>query len=132
MPLISQSQAYLLILISIPLILYLSLKCYRVFIQMMKTRKPSLKILLKNFKEKIWMTFGLGVTFFGFYFLSIFFGSKLLTKEAALTLLFDAQKEPVYFIYLALFFFALLSISIYFVRMLIVYLYITRNKPERK
>lgn len=71
----------------------------------------------------MWMTVGLGIIFFGLYFLVIFFGATLNDSKMRLSIFFLLYKNPVRFVYLGLLTFALASTSIYLARVLIKYLY---------
>ena len=128
LPFITQDNLYILLSFITLICVYASFKSYKTFIWIIRTKKTPIKSLLNNFKQKMWMTLGLGFIFFGFYFVLIFSISQLMSKEDWLSLFFYMYKEPTYFIYLGLFLFAFLSLSIYFVRMFIKYLYTTRSK----
>jgi hypothetical protein len=95
---------------------------------LIKQKKYSPRPLFKNFREKMWMTIGLGILFFSFYLLIVLFSSSLISPQIGLNLFFLFYSHPTEFIYLGLFIFACMSLSIYLVRMLIKYLYTTRNK----
>lgn len=82
-------------------------------------RGCSFRRLVYGFREKMWMTIGLGVTFFGLYFVLIYYGTRLVNSSKKLDLFFLAYKNPVPFIYLGLGIFAMLSLSIYAVRVII-------------
>lgn len=87
----------------------------------------TVKTLLKDFNRKMWMTLYLGVTFFTFYFMLVTLGASFFRLWGS-KLLFLALKDPTPFIYLGLCVFAILSLSIYLVRMIIKYAYLTRGK----
>lgn len=91
-------------------------------------RRVAVNHLLKEFSQKMWMTAGLGIIFFGFYFLLVVFGSYYKDPVWRLNLFFFVYERPVLFIYLGLFVFAFISASIYGVRMVIKYLYNTKRK----
>lgn len=88
----------------------------------------SLRNLLNGFKAKMWMTFGLGIIFFSLYGIIVVLSPIFLSEDSALYLFFKAYQSPLPFIYAGLFLFACFSLSIYLVRMLIKYIYITRGK----
>ncbi|CUI17634.1 Conserved hypothetical membrane protein [Candidatus Protochlamydia naegleriophila] len=100
--------------------------CY--FIQIIRGKKYHIRPLFRDFKEKMWMTVGLGCLFFGLYLFLVLSGSVLINSEMGSNLFTLSYKNPIEFIYLGLFIFATLSLSIYLVRMMIKYLYITRSK----
>ncbi len=100
--------------------------CY--FIQIIKGKKYHIRPLFRDFKEKMWMTVGLGCLFFGLYLILVLSGSALINSEIGLSLFILSYNNPIEFIYLGLFTFAALSLCIYLVRMMIKYLYITRSK----
>ncbi len=89
----------------------------------------SLKVLLKDFKRKMWMTTCLGILFFGIYLLFVFAG-LYLTNHWESQLFFLLYRHPVEFIYGGLWLFAFLSLSIYLARMFIKYLFLTRGKDN--
>jgi hypothetical protein len=94
---------------------------------MIKEKKISLKPAFRGFREKIWMTFGLGVTFFGFYFILIYISSKLLTSQIGHNFFHLVYTYPTEFIYLGLFIFAIFTLSIYLVRMFIKYIFLSKS-----
>lgn len=87
----------------------------------------SFRALFKEFNRKMWMTFTLGLVFFSLYGLLVYWGSSF-ARQWGTVLLFAARENPLFFIYGGLTLFAFLSLSIYFVRMLIKYLYLTRGR----
>lgn len=93
-------------------------------------RPWSIKKLLIGFKAKMWMTFGLGLVFFSFYFLLVMLCSKYINTETGLALFFSAYRSPVLFIYGGLLLFACFSLTIYLVRMVIKYFFITRGRGD--
>lgn len=88
-----------------------------------KTRQLSPKILLKGFREKIWMTLGLGIFFFGLYISLVLFARILLSNQVKAQLFEMIYKAPLKFVQLGFFIFIGISLCIYLVRMLIKYLY---------
>ncbi len=76
----------------------------------------------------MWMTAGLGLLFFGFYTGAVVLGSLVLDSQVRLSIFFLVYKYPVISIYLGLLTFICISIGIYMARMMIKYLYNTRNK----
>lgn len=93
------------------------------------SRGWSLKVLFKDFNRKIWMTICLGIAFFGLYLLIVSL-SVYFIRPLGTDLLFLVYHNPVKFIYLGLWLFACFSLSIYLVRMVIKYFYLTRGKDS--
>jgi len=85
------------------------------------------KALFRDFNRKIWMTICLGIAFFGFYLLIVSL-SVYFIRPWGTDLFFLVYHDPVKFIYLGLCLFACLSWSIYLVRMVVKYFYLTRGK----
>lgn len=75
------------------------------------------------------MTLCLGSVFFAIYLL-IAIGSFYLLRPLGTDLFFLAYENPIEWIYLGLFLFALFSMGIYFVRMIIIYIFMTRGKDS--
>lgn len=97
--------------------------------ELIRKKKISvLSILFKEFRQKMWMTIGLGILFFGIYFMAIWIGSQLINSQMNTNFFMLMYRNPVYFIYLGLFLFACVSTSIYLVRMVIKYLHNTRHR----
>lgn len=94
---------------------------YFVGVVLGKTFSPG--VLLKGFRQKIWMTVGLGVFFFGCYTLTLFLSSFWITPETRFRIFTLLHEHVVAFIYLGLGFFSAISLSIYAIRLLIIYLY---------
>lgn len=91
-------------------------------------KKVAVNAIFKEFRQKMWMTLGLGIVFFGFYLLLVVFGSYYKDPSSRLNFFFFVYEHPVLFIYLGLFVFALISASIYAVRVVIKHLYNTKRK----
>jgi len=89
----------------------------------------SLQRLYYEFNRKIWMTLFLGMTFFGLYLGIVLLSAKFAQPFAAKILVL-ARQHPKEFVYGGLCVFALLSLSIYFTRMIIKYFYLTRGKDS--
>ncbi len=119
----------LTVILSCFLLIGLSLTAWKKFL-ILYQRPGSLKNLLKGFKAKMWMTFGLGIVFFSLYLIVILVGSFYLKEETGQWLFLSAYHSPVYFIYAGLLIFACFSLTIYLVRMLIKYLFLTRGKGD--
>lgn len=95
--------------------------------QLITKKQISVQTIFKDFRQKMWMTIGLGILFFGFYLLIILLGSSLISAETRRNIFFLAYKHPSVFIYIGLLIFAAISIGIYLVRIVIKHLYNTRN-----
>lgn len=91
-------------------------------IQMILNKKISLLTVFMGFKQKIWMTIGLGLTFFGIYFGLVLAGSLMMDSEIRSKVFLYLYKNPIDLIYLGLFIFSAITVSIYIVRMIIIYL----------
>lgn len=89
----------------------------------------SINSLFKEFNRKIWMTAYLGLVFFGLYLLTIGV-SIYIVRPLGAEIVFLVHHNPVKFIYFGLWLFAFISLSIYFVRMVIKYFYLTRGKDN--
>ena len=89
----------------------------------------SFKFVFKDLKRKLCMTFGLGIVFFGFYASMVWLSSRWIEpwKSDVFLLMYRYPKE---FIYLGLGLFALCSLFIYLLRMVIKYVYLTRGKDS--
>lgn len=97
------------------------------FSRIIRTRNCSPRNLLKDFGQKMWMTIGLGILFFGFYILFVLFSSWFIDQQIGIQILVLAYYEPVLFIDGGLFLFALFSLLIYLARMFIKYIYLKQN-----
>ncbi len=84
--------------------------------------------LFYEFDKKIWMTLGLGIIFFGSYFGLITLLSWLLSSDNAHKMLSFLYRHKVESIYVGLFTFAFLTLSIYLARLLIKFLYSKSKK----
>jgi hypothetical protein len=89
----------------------------------------TLKLLFKDFKRKMWMTVSLGGLFFCLYFVVVSLGAYFFNHWG--TDLFSIlYQHPVEFVYGGLWLFACFSLSIYLVRMMIKYIYLTKGKDS--
>lgn len=96
-------------------------------------RRIPVNVIFKDMKKKMWMTVGLGAVFFGSYLLIVCIAGSLIRSETRLDLFFLLHKHTISFIYLGLLTFAVISISIYMVRLWIKYLYNKKkNKREKR
>lgn len=107
---------------------WLAIKSYQQLQVLLKRRKGIVKFLFQDFKQKMWMTLGLGITFFGLYFLLVLLGSRWMDQQTSLQVFFLAYQNPINFIYLGLFIFVATSLLIYLVRTFIKYLFTTYSK----
>lgn len=94
--------------------------------QIVTGKKISIRSLFFNFKQKMWMTAGLGFTFFILFLLFVFLSSKLLDER--LNFFLQVYQNPIAYVYIGLSIFISVSISIYFVRMLIIYLFHSKKR----
>ncbi len=92
------------------------------------THSYSLQKVFLNFGQKMWMTFGLGLFFFGLYFALVFVMAHSFDLDTRLNIFFLAYQSPTLFIYAGLTIFACGSLSIYGVRLIIKHLYNSRYK----
>jgi hypothetical protein len=92
-------------------------------------RGRSPKLLFKDFRRKMWMTMSLGGVFFSLY-LALVTLSVPFIRNSGTAIFFLLYQHPVEFVYGGLFFFAFLSLSIYLVRMVIKYFYLTKGKDS--
>lgn len=79
--------------------------------------------IFKGFRQKMWMTVGLGLVFFGAYLLLVWILGTIKNPEIHWPLFSLLYRYPMEFVYLGLLFFAVVTMSIYLVRMVIKYLY---------
>lgn len=89
----------------------------------------SFYILFKDFKRKFAMTIGLSILFFCFYFgmVGLIF---YLVHFLQVDLFLMAYRNPIRAIYAGLWLFVSFSFCIYFARMVIKYLYLTRGRDN--
>lgn len=73
--------------------------------------------------KKMWMTVGLGFTFFGFYYVFIKVLSWIIKGENIQKIFTFFHEHTEISIYLGLFIFSFVTLSIYWVRLLIKFLY---------
>lgn len=93
------------------------------FVKVMRPLKFSIRPLLYNFGQKIWMTAGLGFTFLGLFVAIVLFGSLTLDSNLRLDIFFLLYTHPTEFIYLGLFVFVCVSLLTLLVRMIIKNIY---------
>lgn len=83
--------------------------------------------LFHEFDKKIWMTLGLGIIFFGFYFALVTAVSWILSADKAQKIFSFFRHYTIESIYIGLFIFAFITLSIYMARLFIKYLYSKRK-----
>jgi len=86
-------------------------------------KKISLRFLFKDFRQKMWMTVGLGILFSCLYFLIIFTLFWIKDSQVQQNLFSLLYRYPERFIYLGLLFFSCITVGIYLARMVIKHLY---------
>ncbi len=91
-------------------------------------KKVRLRSLFINFKQKMWMTAGLGIFFAGLYGFLLYYGSIKLDGKAKQALFHNVYQNPVHYIYLGLFIFVSISIIIYILRLIIIYFYNSKKR----
>lgn len=91
-------------------------------------RKVALGSIFKGFRQKMWMTIGLGCVFFGLYLFTIAFGYYYNDPASRLGIFFAVYEHPTTYIYMGLITFAVISSGIYMVRVLIKRLYNSRSR----
>lgn len=79
--------------------------------------------LFYEFDKKIWMTLGLGILFFGFYFFFVMILSNTLSSESFQKIFSLFYQYKVESIYIGLFTFSFITLTIYLARIFIKYLY---------
>lgn len=115
---------YVMLILGFLLVLLLALYAWKRL-----GRGWTLKLLFQDFKRKIWMTVSLGGIFFALYLLCVWIGYDFVHQPD--TDLFSLlYHHPIEFIYGGLWVFATVSLSIYFTRMIIKYVYLTRGKDS--
>jgi hypothetical protein len=117
-----------LITLSVLLIGFLLLYTLIQLTQVIMKKKYSIHSLFFNFRQKMWMTVGLGLLFFGFYIFLLYLGSIKLDPKTKLELFVSVYNNPLNYVYLGLLIFISISISIYIVRLGIIYLYNSKKR----
>lgn len=110
------------------LIGFLSLYTLFQILQIIFKKPFSLHFLIFGFKQKMWMTVGLGLFFFGFYIVLMWLASLTLDPKTKLALFFAVYENPKNYIYLGLSIFVSLSLSIYLARRVIIYFYNSKKR----
>lgn len=98
------------------------------FAERVMGRRVALGSIFKEFRQKMWMTAGLGCVFFGLYLSTVALGYYYNDPASRLGIFFAAYERPTTFIYLGLIAFAAISTSIYVVRLVIKRLYNSRSR----
>lgn len=106
-------------------IFYLALLIAR--LSMKKQVHPS--IMFEGFRQKMWMTAGLGIVFFCSYLGISATAFYFKDPQARLHLFTFAYENPAALIYIGLLIFACFSVCIYLVRIIIKYFYNNNKKP---
>lgn len=114
-------------MLGVLLIGWITLYSLRNATKILRTQRKPLKSVFYGFRQKMWMTVGLGILFFGFYLIAVLIGSQLI-NEKKMDVFFIVYNHPILFIYLGLLIFMGISGSIYAARMVIKYLYNRRNR----
>jgi hypothetical protein len=103
--------------------LLLSLHCFQHF----TGRQIGVRKIFDGLKPKLWMTAGVGFFFFIFYLAVVLIGTNLMNSEMRLKLFDSMRNNPILFVYLGLFLFVMISISILGVRSIIKRIYNSRG-----
>lgn len=101
-----------------------TLFCYWI----LKSYGNPLPRLFHEFDKKIWMTFGLGLIFFGFYFFAVTTLAWIIDGESLQKVFAFIYIYKVASIYIGLSTFAFITLTIYLVRLFIKYLYKNHRK----
>ena len=122
-----QALLIVLLVLLIGLVLFYIALSYA---QKVSHRRVSVRTMFYGFRQKIWMTAGLGLMFSGLYLLVVYLAS-FVGSEARMNLFFMAYKHPTMFIYLGLLIFVCISMGIIFARTVIKYLYNKNNRDKK-
>lgn len=114
------------IIFAVLLLIFVLLVCGIGF-YIIKRKGNPLPKLFHEFDKKIWMTLGLGIIFFGFYFVLVMGLSWMLSSDRSQKIFSFFRHYTIESIYIGLFIFAFITLSIYLARMLIKYLYSKHN-----
>lgn len=120
------SSLFQLILLSLFLI-FTSI-VFAIGFYLIKRNGSPLPRLFHEFDKKMWMTLGLGLIFFGFYFLLVTALSWILNPEKTKKIFLFFYHYKVESIYIGLFVFASIALAIYLTRLFIKFLYTSRMK----
>lgn len=115
-------------LISVILIGYIFFRLALYAAQIVLRKPIFIRAICKDFRQKIWMTLGIGIIFFVIYLLIAFGLYMIDSHEYRLKIFFAMYRHPTEFVYLGLFVFAITSATIYCARRYIIYFYKSRNK----
>lgn len=94
--------------------------------QIITRKSVSIRSIFLNFKQKMWMTIGLGICFFSLY-VGLLYASSIAVNER-LELFQKVYQNPLNSVYLGLSFFVAMTISSYLVRMLIIRVYYSKKR----
>lgn len=117
-------------IIFLVLLLILVLLLFSIGFMIIKRFGSPFPKLFYEFDKKIWMTLGLGLIFFGLYFFSVTALSWMLNTQTSQIIFSFFRSYTIESIYLGLLIFALITLSIYFARLFIKYLYKNRRKDS--
>jgi len=93
------------------------------------TRKRyDIRSLFDNFKQKLWMTIGIGIVFTTLYVILLTFGSFKLDSQTKLSFFNHLNEHKIDYIYLGLAIFVATSLFIYAIRLIIIYLYNSQKR----
>lgn len=121
----STAQALLIVFIILLCGFLLLAACMRVAQKFMH-KEISYASLLNGLNQKLWMTFGLGIFFFGSYLLLILLFSSVNSASVRLNIFHLAYQNPITAAYFGLGVFVSVSIGIYLVRKAIIRWYNNR------
>lgn len=117
-----------IITFSIILIGLILLKSILIITELITHKKVSFTSLFFNFKQKMWMTIGIGTLFFSLYLFLLFFGAFKLNPQEKLALFFNAYQNPALYAYRGLGFFVSMTILSYVARMIIIFFYNSKKR----
>lgn len=118
-------KEYAILILFSALMLIMAKRSLSRFRMLLRLSPQAIKGLGSGFKEKIWMTIGLGSVFFSLYLLIAFLGGWFLNHDFKKSLFDFAYEHPLELAEMGLFAFICLSLFIYFVRLIIKYWYTT-------
>lgn len=125
----SHTVIQLLIIITwIILISIIIIYSFRHFKIIKKTITFSIRNLFKDFKQKMWMTVGIGIVFASLFLAVVLGGTYFINSNTRTQIFTLLYKHPRDFIYIGLLLFAVVTLGIYVVRRVIIYLYTLYHK----
>ncbi|MBB64680.1 MAG: hypothetical protein CMO81_06405 [Waddliaceae bacterium] len=81
-----------------------------------------------NFRQKMWMTLGMGTFFLILYLMLNLLITKYLTQDRVIKAMEYGMKHPTYFLMWGLFIFMVNGLLVYTVRLFIKYFYLMRHR----